>query len=150
MTQKAPERIWRWVLPNSGWVEYSDVKVTAETSEEYLRIDHAIALVAAERDACADNAVDWVNGFLNNEEWTTCGVYSHIHVRADAAQAALEWVKREARNEALREASEAVHYECWTDGNQDQVTSELLAEQATTSLAIRAIEGLITEDKNDG
>jgi len=40
---------------------------------------------------------------------------------------------------AYEDAADKVHEECWTDGYQDNVTSELLAEQATTSLAIRAI-----------
>ena len=39
-----------------------------------------------------------------------------------------------------------MHEECWTDGYQDNVTPELLAEQATTSLAIRAIRSATPAD----
>jgi len=47
-----------------------------------------------------------------------------------------------ARADALEEAADAVHMECWTDGVGGEVTPELMAEQATTSLAITAIRAL--------
>ncbi len=48
----------------------------------------------------------------------------------------------QARSDALDEAIDAVHMECWTDGVGRGVTPELMAEQETTSLAINAIRAI--------
>ena len=55
----------------------------------------------------------------------------------------------EARNAALDEAIDEVHQECWTDGTGGPATESLLAEQATTSLAIMAIRALKTNGGNE-
>lgn len=47
---------------------------------------------------------------------------------------------------AYEAAIGAVHDECWTDGDGGPATDTLLAEQATTSLAIRAIRALTPAD----
>ena len=61
--------------------------------------------------------------------------YETVSRRALAAEAA-----------ALERAVEAVHHECWTDGDGGPATDVLLAEQATTTLAINAIRALITPE----
>jgi len=48
-----------------------------------------------------------------------------------------------AREDALREAADEVYLECWTDGSGGPASETLLAEQATTSIAVRAILSLI-------
>ena len=48
-----------------------------------------------------------------------------------------------AREDALREAIDEVHQECWTDGPMSET---LMAERSTTALAIRAIQSLINKE----
>jgi hypothetical protein len=167
MTQKLPERIWVVFEPHRSGKgpPYVHASASKTKGHSFIRENHALALVAAEREAVArwhDEAAqhdqrgldysDAVGIPISNAVELSESVKFHrqsaASIRArtnNDAQAALERVKEEARNEALREAADAVHYECWTDGNQDQVTPR----QATTSLAIRAIKDLITEDQND-
>ena len=47
---------------------------------------------------------------------------------------------------AYDDAHDAVHYECWTDGDGGSATETLLAEQSTTSLALRAIRNRTPAD----
>ena len=61
-------------------------------------------------------------------------------IEAQAAQiAALKAQLAKARNDALEEAVQAVHEECWTDGDDNEITR---AEQNTVTLAIRAIRAM--------
>jgi len=99
---KAPERIWAeetiggtyGVGQSSG--EWYSTKFNDDRETEYIRADHALALVAAAYEDC------W-------EQGKQAGRFAPDV--PDDAQAALEardqWIKQEARNEALREAAEA-------------------------------------------
>ena len=66
------------------------------------------------------------NGYIREDIHTTALAAKDADIQA-------------TRNQALEEAIDAVHYECWTDGPASET---LLAEQATTSLAISAIRAL--------
>ena len=47
MTDKTPERIWRWIAQvGGGWIEFSDTEISAEISTEYIRADIHEALSA--------------------------------------------------------------------------------------------------------
>jgi uncharacterized small protein (DUF1192 family) len=60
--------------------------------------------------------------------------------RAEIARLTRDVAAAEAA--ALERAVDAVHYECWTDGDGNAVIETVLVEQATTELAIRAIRTL--------
>jgi hypothetical protein len=150
---KAPERIWAFYTPDDfdDSATITAYETTQYGGQEYLHTDHALALVAAAlepwvklRDESRGVTGFHLNG--NEADWDEFD----LPELDDDAQAALERRDKRVWNDALREAVDAVHRECWTDGNQDQVTPELLTEQATTSLAVRAIKELITEDQSDG
>jgi len=103
MTQKAPERIWAEfgydMRRGAFWDEPSDQSI------EYLHIDHALALVVAAYEDAGDAAADVYD---RRDLPTGADLAGYIRtIACDDAQAALERVKREARNEALREAAEA-------------------------------------------
>jgi len=133
MTQKAPERIWAGKHHSTWWQSRPHHQMT-----EYLRIDHALALVAAERGACEQACV---GEYLEEEPQTeddaaydrgVADCIAAIRARSDAdTQAALERRDARIRNKALREAAEAVY------------RSDLKHD------AYDAILALITEDQSD-
>jgi len=101
MTQKAPERIFAEfgydMQRGSFWGHPSDQSI------EYLHIDHALDLVAAEREACASIAEEC---FAPGSEEEVAGEVIAASIRArtdDDAQAALEARDKRIRNETLRE-----------------------------------------------
>ena len=87
--------------------------------------------LAAERDALLDTHTD------KADAWD-------MMAKKNETIAALRLSLAEARNAALDEAISEVHQECWTDGNGGPATETLLAEQATTNLAIMSIRALKT------
>lgn len=122
MTDKAPERIWRWAVQNSGgWIEYADHPIRSPFAHEYVRADHLKAAVAAEREACAVFCDENVLG-------NTFHIAEAIRARTDADDlAALEQVKREARRDAIREATEKVRWYIENFDNVTELPTSLLA-----------------------
>jgi len=84
----------------------------------------------------------WIEGAVKNKAWEdTEAKFLSPHgpyIRHDLHLAAVA--------EAYEDAADKVHEECWTDGDQDNVTAEVLAEQATTSLAVRTINASTPDD----
>ena len=73
--------------------------------------------------------------FDNDGGWVSFDDYMIAAKQITALQAELA----DARNNALDDAVQAVHEECWTDGEDNEITR---AEQNTVTLAIRAIRAL--------
>lgn len=130
---KALERIW-------AYEAYEKVTAARSTTwfpawaepHEYVLNDYALALVAAENEACADIVACQCQ----------CGPISlEVKLRGrttDDAIAALERAKQEARNEALREVA-SLSWLCFHKCNDEidvVTTDDILA--------------LITEDQSDG
>lgn len=89
---KAPERIWAGKHHSTWWQSRPHHQMT-----EYIRADHALALVAAEQKEIHEMALDYCqfNALLDA-----------LERRTDAdAQAALDRLLQEARNEVLREVA---------------------------------------------
>jgi hypothetical protein len=136
---KAPERIWAEfgydMRRGAFWDEPSGQSI------EYLHIDHALDLVAAEREACASIAEEC---FAPGSEEEVAGEVIAASIRSrtdDAAQAALDRLLQEARNEALREAAALVKYEGEEfAGMREGVMFDRLSKK---------ILALITEDQSD-
>ena len=111
MTNELPKRIWAEVNEFGVDLENPEIEgywslLPEDGGREYIRADHALALVAAttaeiRNQICKESSrncagTDYDEGLL---------VAYRIVDRTDTdAQAALEAVKREARNEALAEA----------------------------------------------
>jgi len=137
---KAPERFTTYNVmmsaesgkevpsPEGKWVRFSD------------HIDHALALVAAAYEDAAQHhdyhATQYTRISSNPDAAAHAEHAKQIRARTnDDAQAALERVKQEARNEALREAAEAAR--SWYHNlGKGTPQDEILA--------------LITEDQSDG
>jgi len=132
--------------PCGAWQAIQEL--TAERDRYKARADHALALVAAEREACASIAEEC---FAPGSEEEVAGEVIAASIRArtdDDAQAALERVKQEARNEALREAVEVIQVARGRQG----ATAYSQADDACDfgfEYAADEVKSLITEDQSD-
>lgn len=120
-----------------------------------LILDHALAMVADERDACAeiaihkhDIALQWASTYLKSFDGQTDSkrVADEIRARTDAdAQAALERRDARIRNEALREAAAICDEE---RHNINALTSN--PPQSAACVAAQNRIFALMEEKNDG
>jgi len=119
MTNEAPARMWAYEAFQQVTAARSPTWFPAWAEpHEYVRADHLKAAVAAENEACAQSIEKMAERRITQDmrEMLLLGVKA-IRARADAdALAALEAVKREARNEALREAASLIAGKAHVDG----------------------------------
>lgn len=151
MSNEAPNHGHRFAVYSPTGVHiglWSDGKIAADvagespgnTVEELVTLDHAQALVAAEREAIADQMEAKADGRSDPAACIERVIAEAIRARTPAdAQAALEAVKREARNEGLREALQIA--EKWLADATPRTFAQVLRE----TLAL--IEGDQTDDK---
>jgi len=132
MTQKAPERIWAWPYNGEthrgGWSINGDLTGEAE----YIRKDVADAAVAAEREACAGEAVMVADS--NVSRAYDLSDPSVPFAKAEAARLIAEAIRARGntdalaerdtriRAEALREAAAFVDVSFgWAEGIADEI-----------------------------
>jgi len=115
MTQKAPERIWAaytdQVYEGKRGITISDEAAPGHI--EFIPNDHALALVASAYEDAAQHHDYHVAQYTRIGSKPDAAAHAEhakqIRARTDDdAQAALERVERDARNEALREAADKV------------------------------------------
>jgi hypothetical protein len=157
---KAPERIWLTTFVKDehgaklGRGTVGDLNHWPNPDyPEYVQIDHALALVAAERKACAKmlNKYAGEKGSTKTPQGRTANFYARkIRARSDDdAQTALERVKQEVRNEALREVYQnlrtyAPHHDPITGPEHD------VGYANGYHTAMNRVLDLITKDQIDG
>lgn len=129
------ERLREKLYPRGPSAAYANLRMEADATLDALltRADHALALVAAEREACADCCTAELRNISlltsnppkSSAAWNARNA---IRARTDAdAKAALEARDKRVQEEALREA-----LACTTDGD-----------------SYRRIEALIEKDQTD-
>lgn len=150
---KAPERI---ITNASGTMIIQPPAIPLHSTDvEYTRTDHALALVAAEREAWAIEILTHIAAYKAIGQK---GAYPRMNesfvntIRArtpDDATAALKARDARIRNEALREAADRARkaHERW----RDELTAHEVECDVTACEDIAAdIESLITEGQSDG
>lgn len=128
---EAPERIWAISDRRRNWTDEKQAGPSECHSIEYIRADVSDALVAAAVDAC-------VEAYASGFEWDYFSGTEDVirKVTPTDARAALDRIRQEARQQALREAMIAL--------SQGPVGDGKLRERSA------AIADLITKDKTDG
>jgi len=144
---KAPERIWAYEHCEQVTAARSSVMFPSwAEAYEYIRADHALAMVADEREACAKAAINKANHVkrfdLDDMKLAYRRIAAKIRARTNAdAQAKLERREQWIRNEALREAANLAKYEGEEfAGMREGVMFDRLSKK---------ILALITEDQSD-
>jgi len=138
MTHKLPDRITTSACCKQI---VQDGMKRFDTDIEWVRLDHHKAAVAAEREACAEVCFDYSKDH-GTGAFDRHSAECERRIRACANTDALEAVRQETRNEALREAVRVC------DRIRTQKASGPMPEGSCFDYE-QAIEALITEDQSD-
>lgn len=103
MTSEAPKEIYAWVYDQWKTAWNVDPEESDASASRYTLTTHALAMVAAEREACARLICDG----KKDSEWFN--PVQAIRTRTpDDAQAALDALLKAERVKALREAADCI------------------------------------------